>query len=91
MEVGYPPMEYLAEDGKTQIGFDVDVAKRLAELLGLGVEFVDTAWDGIFFSLERGEYDCIISSVSITEPRQEKYLLTEPYVSNALCIVVVAE
>ncbi|MCL2111764.1 MAG: transporter substrate-binding domain-containing protein [Clostridiales bacterium] len=88
VEVGYPPMEYLAEDGRTPIGFDIDVSYRLGELLGLEVEFVNTAWDGIFFALERGEYDIIISSVSITEPRKERYLLTEPYVSNALSIVV---
>jgi ABC-type amino acid transport substrate-binding protein len=90
-EVGYPPMEYLDEDGKTFIGFDIDVANRIGELLGLSVETVDTSWDGIFFALEKGEYDCIISSVSITAPRQEKYILTQPYVSNALCIVVKAD
>ena len=89
-EIGYPPMEYKADNGIDNIGFDIDVANRLGELLGLEVQFVDTAWDGIFFALEKGEYDAIISSVSITEPRQLKYLLTEPYVSNALCIVVAA-
>jgi len=88
VEVGYPPMEYLADDGLTPIGFDIDVSYRLGELLGLEVEFVNTAWDGIFFGVEKGEYDVIISSVSITPERQAKYILTEPYVSNALCIVV---
>jgi len=87
-EIGYPPMEYKAENGIDNIGFDIDVAHRIGALLGLEVKFVDTAWDGIFFGLEKGEYDIIISSVSITPERQERYLLTEPYVSNALCIVV---
>ena len=86
-EIGYPPMEYTTEDGMEYIGFDIDVAKRLAEILGLEVEFVNTAWDGIFFGLEKGEYDIVISSVSITPERQEKYILTEPYVSNALSII----
>jgi ABC-type amino acid transport substrate-binding protein len=89
-EIGYPPMEYTTDDGLEFIGFDIDVAKRLGELLGLKVEFVNTAWDGIFFGLEKGEYDIIISSVSITPERAEKYILTEPYVSNALCIVTQA-
>ncbi|MCL2106388.1 MAG: transporter substrate-binding domain-containing protein [Oscillospiraceae bacterium] len=88
--IGYPPMEYLAEDSKTFIGFDIDVANALGEVLGLEVKIVDTAWEGIFMALEKGEYDCIISSVSITPERQEKYILTEPYVSNALCIVTKA-
>ena len=89
-EIGYPPMEYTTDDGLENIGFDIDVAGRIGELLGLKVEFVNTAWDGIFFGLEKGEYDCIISSVSITPERKQKYILTEPYVSNALCIVVQA-
>jgi len=90
-EIGYPPMEYKADNGIDNVGFDIDVAYRIGSLLGLDVQFVDTAWDGIFFGLEKGEYDIIISSVSITPERQERYLLTEPYVSNALCIVVRAE
>ncbi|MBR5273310.1 MAG: transporter substrate-binding domain-containing protein [Clostridia bacterium] len=87
-EVGYPPMEYLADDGVTYIGFDIDIANAIGELLGLEVKFINTAWDGIFAALEKGEFDCIISSVSITEERQEKYILTEPYVSNRQQIVV---
>jgi ABC-type amino acid transport substrate-binding protein len=87
MEVGYPPMEYTTDDGQTYIGFDVEFAKKLGEQLGLEVEFVNTAWDGIFAGLEKGQYDIIASAVSITPERQEKYIMTKPYVSNAVCIV----
>ncbi|MDR0248207.1 MAG: transporter substrate-binding domain-containing protein [Oscillospiraceae bacterium] len=87
-DVGYPPMEYYADDGTTMVGFDIDVGEAIAELLGLKAEVIDTAWDGIFAGVERGDYDCIISSVSITPARQAVYLLTEPYVANALCVVV---
>ena len=87
-EIGYPPMEYLDDDGVTYIGFDIEIAKALAEVLGLEVEYVNTAWDGIFAALEKGEFDCIMSAVSITPERQEKYILTEPYVSNKQQIVV---
>ena len=90
-EIGYPPMEYKADNGIDNVGFDIDIATHIATLLGLEVEFIDTAWDGIFFGLEKGEYDIIISSVSITPERAERYILTEPYVSNALCIVVRAD
>lgn len=87
-EVGYPPMEYTTEDGLTYVGFDIDVGKAIADLLGLRHTVVNTSWDGIFAGLEKKQYDCIISAVSITPARQEKYILTEPYVANALCIVV---
>ncbi len=87
MEIGYPPMEYLAEDGVTAIGFDVDVANELATRLGLKLEIVDTAWDGIFASLDSSRYDVIISAVSITPERQENYNLTKPYIANKLVLV----
>ena len=87
-EIGYPPMEYLSDDGSEFIGFDIDFGYRLGELLGLEVEFINTAWDGIFAGLGKGQYDIIASSVSITPDRQANYILTEPYVSNALSIVV---
>lgn len=87
MEIGYPPMEYMAEDGVTPVGFDVDMAYEIGKRLGLEVELVDTAWDGIFASLDSDRYDCIMSSVSITPERQENYTLTEAYIANKLCIV----
>lgn len=86
-QIGYPPMEYLDGDGVTPIGFDVDVAKAIAETLGLEVEMVDTAWDGIFSSLDSNRYDCVISAVSVNEDRKEKYNLTEAYIANRLVLV----
>jgi len=86
-DIGYPPMEYYDNDGTTPIGFDIDVGKAIAELLGLDYMVIDTAWDGIFEGVVRGDYDCIISSVSITPARLQVYLFTEPYIANALCIV----
>ncbi len=87
MEIGYPPMEYLDTDGTTKIGFDVEVAKALAEKLGKKLVIKDVAWDGIFDSLDTNRADCVISAVSITDERQEKYNLTEAYIANKLCLV----
>jgi len=88
MEIGYPPMEYFDEDGKTPIGFDVEMGKALAAKLGLQPEFIDTAWDGIFAGVDTEKYDCIMSSVTYTEDRAEKFNFTKPYVSNAQLLVV---
>ena len=88
MEIGYPPMEYLDKDGITPVGFDVEVASEIAKLLGLELELVDTAWDGIFAGVDTNKYDAIISSVSITPERTEAYNLTNAYVSNQLVLVV---
>ena len=86
-EAGYPPMEYTDDSGLEYIGFDVDLAKELASMFGLEVEFVNTTFDGVFAGLDKGQYDVVISSVSITPERAAAYELTEPYVSNQLVIV----
>lgn len=88
MEIGYPPMEYFDTDGATPIGFDVDVANAVADYLGLELELVDTAWDGIFAGVDTDKYDCIISCVSITDERKEQFNLTRPYVSNHTVLIV---
>ncbi len=84
----YPPMEYKDADGKTTIGFDVDVANELAKRLGkTKVEFVSNDWTGIFAALETDKFDVIISSVSINEERLAEHSLTDPYIANKLVIV----
>jgi polar amino acid transport system substrate-binding protein len=88
MEIGYPPMEYYGSDGTTPIGFDVSMANAIAAKLGLKVKFVDTAWDGIFAGVDTGKYDCIISSVTITDARLAAHNFTRPYVGNAQAIVL---
>lgn len=87
-EIGYPPMEYFDEDGATAIGFDMEFAKALADELGLELEIVDTAWDGIFAGVDTDKYDVILSCVSFTDDRNANYCLSKPYVANAPVIVV---
>lgn len=87
-EIGYPPMEYFDEDGATPIGFDMELAQALADDMGLKLEIVDTAWDGIFAGVATDKYDVILSCVSWTEGRNEEYNLSKTYVANAPVIVV---
>ena len=87
-EIGYPPMEYFDTDGSTPIGFDMELAQALADDMGLKLEIVDTAWDGIFAGVDTDKYDVILSSVSWLEERNEKYLLSKTYIANAPVIVV---
>jgi polar amino acid transport system substrate-binding protein len=87
MEIGYPPMEYLDSDGKP-VGFDVEMAGLIADRIGLKLELVDTAWDGIFAGVDTGKYDCIISSVTITEERLAAHSFSKPYIGNAMSMVL---
>jgi polar amino acid transport system substrate-binding protein len=85
VEIGYPPMEYYDTDGKTLIGFDIDLTKALADRLGLSVEYADTAWDGILASLDTHKYDIAIN-ITILPERQDNYNFTQPYIASSLTI-----
>ena len=86
----YPPLEYVDPETGEFVGFDVDLAKALAAELGLEVEFVDVAWDGIFMGLDADKYDIVISGVSMTKERVEgdEMIFTAPYLNNGQYIVV---
>ena len=61
------------------IGFEIDVAKRLAADSGWKVEFVPTAWDGIIPALLAQKFDVIIGGMSVTPERSKSVLFTTPY------------
>ena len=88
LEVGYPPMEYIAADGLTLTGFDVFLGREIAKKLGLEAQFIDTAWDLIFDGVNLEKYDCIISSVTITSQRLQNFNFSKPYLQNTLAIVM---
>ena len=88
MVADYPPMEYYAEDGKTLLGFDVELGKAIAGKMGLEPNFIDTSWNKLFSELQANRFDCIVSSVTITPAREEAYNFSKPYISNSLAMVL---
>jgi len=83
----WPPME-MVDANKKIVGYDIDFMNAVAKEAGIAVEFKNTAWDGIFAGLDSGQYDAIISSVTITPERKAKYDFTEPYTSIGQILVV---
>ncbi|HOJ13611.1 MAG TPA: basic amino acid ABC transporter substrate-binding protein [Deltaproteobacteria bacterium] len=83
----WPPMEML-DANKNIVGFDIDYMNAVAKEAGFQVEFKNTAWDGIFGGLETGNYDAIISSVTITDERKKKYDFSLPYINAGQVLVV---
>jgi polar amino acid transport system substrate-binding protein len=61
------------------VGFEIDVSTRLAKDLGVEVELIPTAFDGIIPALISGKFDVIIGGMSITPARKEQIDFTEPY------------
>lgn len=86
MEIGYPPFELY--EGTTPVGFDVDLGTEISKIMGVTVEFQDTAWDGIFDGLDIDNYDCVISAVTINATRKETMDFSDHYIENWQSIVV---
>ena len=61
------------------IGFEIDVARQLAEDMGVKVEFVPTKWSGIIPALLAGKFDVIIGGMGVTPQRNLKINFTDPY------------
>jgi polar amino acid transport system substrate-binding protein len=61
------------------VGFEIDVATKVAKDLGVALDLVPTAWDAIIPSLIAGKYDVIIGGLSITPARQEQIDFTTAY------------
>jgi len=89
-DAAFPPMEFVDEN-KNIVGFDIDMMNAIAKAMGLEVEYKNTAWDGIFAGLEAGDYDAILSAVTITDERKGTYDFSDPYINAGQAVVVRAE
>lgn len=69
------------------MGFEIDVAKKMAEDLEVKVEFVPTAWDGIIPALLSGKFDLIVSGMSITPKRNLTVNFSIPYAHSGQQLV----
>ncbi len=83
----WPPMEYI-DANKDIVGFDIDLLTLAAKEGGFEVEFRNTAWDGIFAGLGNGDYDAVISSVTITEERKKTMDFSMPYINAGQVLIV---
>ncbi|MGW8313113.1 MAG: transporter substrate-binding domain-containing protein [Desulfuromonadales bacterium] len=79
MEPGYMPFEMTNKKGEI-IGFDVDMAKRMAKAMGVKLELVSTAWDGIIPALITKKFDIIMSGMTLTQERNLKISFASPYI-----------
>jgi polar amino acid transport system substrate-binding protein len=83
----WPPME-MVDAGKNIVGFDIDYMNAVAKEAGFKIVYKNTAWDGIFAGLASGNYDAIVSSVTITDERKKQYDFSDPYINIGQILVV---
>jgi polar amino acid transport system substrate-binding protein len=68
----YAPSEFLDTDGKTVIGFDVDLFKAVAAKLGLTTQWVSAPFDAIIPAVQSGKYEVGVSSFTINDERKQQ-------------------
>lgn len=99
MECGYAPYNWTQEDdanGAVQIadssdyayGYDVMMAKKIADDLGYNLEIVKLDWDSLIPALESGDVDAVIAGQSITAERKEVVDFSEPYYYASIVTLV---
>jgi polar amino acid transport system substrate-binding protein len=84
-----PPFELMGKDGPQ--GFDIDLMKRVAEMLGRNwqlVPYKGADFNGVFGGLDDGSYDCVASGTTITPNRQAIADFCAPYAVSGQSLVV---
>ena len=79
MEPGYMPFELTNQKGEI-IGFDVDMATRMAKAMKVKLELVSTAWDGIIPALLTNKFDILMSGMTLTQERNLSVNFAPPYI-----------
>lgn len=68
-----PPLTVFADDNKTLLGSEVDIARLVADSLGLELNVVPTSWEDWPLGVTSGKYDAAISNITVTKARKEKF------------------
>ena len=83
----FAPMDYKAEGSDEWIGFDADMAKLVAEKLGVEPVFTVINWDNKVFELNGKGIDVVWNGMTITTAAQEAMECTNAYCNNAQVVV----
>lgn len=86
----YPPFETVDETKKI-VGFDPDMMAEICRRANCKSTFVTTAWDGIFVALANGQFDAVVSGVTITDERRKTVEFSEPYLRYGQVVLVRAD
>lgn len=86
----WAPFTYHDENTDELVGFDVEVAKAIAEKLGVEAVFNEVAFDGGLTGVATGTFDMMANGVGVTEERKETYDFTDPYVYDHAVVVTLA-
>ncbi|CRF34172.1 amino acid ABC transporter substrate-binding protein [Brachyspira suanatina] len=82
----FAPMGFRDENGEV-VGFDIDLAREVANRLGVSLEIKPIEWSSSILSLNKGDVDVLWNGVTINEARKQQINFSKPYLNNKLVIV----
>ena len=85
-DAAWPPFEYM--EGENVVGVDLDIAKEIADGLGVELEIINVSFDSLSMYLENGEADLALAAITVTEDRADAMEFSEPYCESSQYIVV---
>ena len=86
----FAPMDYKNDKGEW-IGFDADVAKKVAESLGVEIEFIEIDWDNKILELQNKSIDVVWNGMTLTDEVANAMECSKPYCNNAQVVVLKKE
>lgn len=87
----FAPMDYQEDGSDEWIGFDADLAKKVADDLGVEVQFEEIDWDNKILELDNKSIDVVWNGMTLTDEVTSSMECTEPYLNNAQVVVVPAD
>ena len=87
----FPPFEFVNKETNEIVGFDIDIAKAVADKLGVQLEIKDIKFGALIPALQNGEIDMIIAGMTITEERAKVVDFSEPYFEADQAVLVKAD
>jgi len=82
----FPPYEYI--ENNEVVGIDAEIAKAIAEKLGLELVITDMEFDSIIESVKNGKADIGLAGLTVTDERKEEVDFTESYATGVQVIIV---
>ena len=73
------------------VGFDIEVARCIADYMGVDIRFTETEWSSIFAALDAGQIDIVANGVSYNEDRAVKYDFSVPYNYTQYAVMTLAD
>ena len=88
----YRPLSYREADGNYW-GFGIEMAEKIAERIGVGIEFVQTSWPTLTadVQVEPQTFDLAIGGITITDTRKETMMMSDGYLCNGKTILCRAD